>query len=93
MAIGLPSVSTNCLSGPLELLNENRKIAIENGEFYIGKYGLLVNNDDHIGLSKALDYFHNNPAEREKFSKLSLIRAKDYHLDTIYSKFNQFIKN
>lgn len=93
MAIGLPSVSTNCLSGPLELLNENRKIAIENGEFYIGKYGLLVNNNDHIGLSKALDYFHNNPREREKFSKLSLKRAKEYHLDTIYSKFNQFIKN
>lgn len=93
MAIGLPSVSTNCLSGPLELLNENEDIAIANGEFYIGKYGLLVNNDDHIGLSKALDYFHQNADEREKYSKLSLQRAKEYHLDTIYSKFNQFIQN
>lgn len=93
MAIGLPSVSTNCLSGPLELLNENKEITINDGEFYIGKYGLLVNNDDHIGLSKALDYFHSNPSEREKFSKLSLKRANEYHLDTIYSKFYQFIKN
>jgi len=93
MAIGLPSVSTNCLSGPLELLNENDPINIKNGEFYIGKYGLLVNNDDHIGLSKALDYYHQNPAERERFSRLSLERAKAYELKSIYSQFNQFIKS
>ena len=93
MAIGLPSVSTNCLSGPLELLNENEPIDIKNGEFHIGKYGLLVNNDDHIGLSKALDYYHQNPAERERFSRLSLERAKAYELKSIYSQFNQFIKS
>ncbi|MUU77192.1 glycosyltransferase [Winogradskyella endarachnes] len=93
MAIGLPSISTNCLSGPLELLNENEEVSIKTGEFYIGKYGILVNNDDHIGLSSALDYFHNNPLEREKFSKLSLQRAKEYHLDAIYAKFNKFIQN
>ena len=91
MAVGLPSISTNCLSGPLELLNENQEISITDGEFFIGKYGLLVNNDDHIGLSKALDYFHNNPIAREKFSRLSLQRAKEYQLDTIYSKFHQFL--
>ena len=93
MAIGLPCISSNCLSGPLELLNENEDITIEKGEFYIGKYGLLVNNDDHIGLSKAMDYFHNNRDERERFSCLSLERAKNYELKSIYSQFNQFIKN
>ncbi|MCT4629150.1 glycosyltransferase [Winogradskyella sp.] len=93
MAIGLPCVSTNCLSGPLELLNENQPINIKNGEFFIGKYGLLVNNDDHIGLSKALDYYHTNPTERERFSRLSLERAKAYELKSIYSQFNQFIKS
>lgn len=91
MAIGLPCISTNCLSGPLELLNENEPISISDGEFFIGKYGLLVNNDDHAALSKALDYYHNNPSEREKFSRLSLERANAYKLDTIYYKFNKFI--
>ena len=93
MAMGLPSVSTNCLSGPLELLNNNETVNIKNGEFYIAKYGLLVNNDDHIGLSKALEYFRLNPLERQKYSALSLERAKEYHLDTIYSKFKKFITN
>ncbi|WP_422104553.1 glycosyltransferase [Winogradskyella sp.] len=93
MAVGLPCVSTNCLSGPLELLNENEAVDIKNGEFCIGKYGLLVNNDDHIGLSKALDYYHANPEERERFGRLSLERAKAYELTSIYSQFNQFIKS
>jgi glycosyltransferase involved in cell wall biosynthesis len=93
MAIGLPCISTNCLSGPLELLNENENIDIKNGEFYIGKYGLLVNIDDHKGLSKALKFFRDKPQNREKYSALSLARAKEYQLDSIYSKLNQFIQN
>lgn len=93
MAIGLPAVSTNCLSGPLELLNENQAICIKAGEFFKGTHGLLVNNDDHIGLSKALDYFRINPDEREKYSALSLMKAQEYQLDSIYSEFKKFILN
>ena len=93
MAAGLPCISTNCLSGPLELLNENQEITISSGEFYIAKYGMLVNNDDHIGLSLAMDYFHKHPNELEKFSSLSLERASQYDLEFIYSKFKKFIEN
>lgn len=93
MAVGLPCISTNCLSGPLELLNENETVKINEGEFCIAKYGLLVNNDDHLGLRKALEYFRDHPDEREKYSRLSLNRSKEYQLDTIYSIFNKFIQN
>ena len=93
MAIGLPCISTNCLSGPLELLNENEDVHIKTGTFYIGKYGLLINNDDHEGLKKALAYFNDHPLEREKYSKLSLQRAKEYELKSIYSKFYKFLNN
>ena len=91
MAIGLPCISTNCLSGPLELLNENQEIVIESGNYYKAKYGLLVNNDDHVGLSKALEYFRNNSDERERYSRLSLKRAEEYQLETIYLNFKEFI--
>lgn len=93
MAVGLPCISSNCLSGPLELLNDNSSIQIKKGDFFKGKNGLLVNNDDYIGLSKAIDFFRKNPAEREKYSALSLIKAQEYQLDNIYSKFNKFIKD
>nr|WP_261799352.1 glycosyltransferase [Winogradskyella echinorum] len=92
MAVGLPCISANCLSGPLELLNENEDVVINNGEFYIAKYGLLVNNDDHLGLQKAIEYFRDNPEERVKYGRLSLKRSKAYQIDSIYSIFNQFLQ-
>ncbi|WP_299122871.1 glycosyltransferase [uncultured Winogradskyella sp.] len=92
MAIGLPCISTNCLSGPLEMLNENEELNINDGEFYIAKYGLLVNNDDHKGLHKAIEYYRNHPKERERYSRLSLERSKQYQIKNIYSIFNQFIQ-
>lgn len=93
MAIGLPSISSNCLSGPLELLNNNEPVTIKNGEFYKAKYGVLVNNDDHVGLEKALTYLAENPEERERYSKLSLERSNEYLLTTIYLQFKNFILN
>jgi N-acetylgalactosamine-N,N'-diacetylbacillosaminyl-diphospho-undecaprenol 4-alpha-N-acetylgalactosaminyltransferase len=92
MAIGLPCISTNCLSGPLELLNNNNTVNIKKGEFFKAKYGILINNDDTEALRNALDYFYNQPIEREKYSKLSLERSKNYELNRIYREFNQFLK-
>ncbi|GGG42630.1 N-acetylgalactosamine-N,N'-diacetylbacillosaminyl-diphospho-undecaprenol 4-alpha-N-acetylgalactosaminyltransferase [Croceivirga lutea] len=92
MAAGLPCISTNCLSGPLEMLNQNQEVNIKNGEFVLAKYGILVNTDDHVGLAKAIKFFKENPDERQKYSKLSLERAKDYDLNSIYSEFKNFIE-
>jgi N-acetylgalactosamine-N,N'-diacetylbacillosaminyl-diphospho-undecaprenol 4-alpha-N-acetylgalactosaminyltransferase len=93
MAVGLPSISTNCLSGPLELLNDNQPVNIIKGKFFKARYGILVNNDDHMALKEALDYFHNHPEEREKYSQLSIERSKNYLLKNIYKELNQFIKS
>lgn len=92
MAVGLPCISTNCLSGPLELLHENKDdVEINNGEFFKAKYGILINNDDHEGLKKALDYLHDNSTERKKYSELALKRSQDYMLKNIYKSFKEFL--
>ncbi len=91
MASGLPCISTNCLSGPLELLNDNNTVDIPKGDFFLAKYGVLINNNDTVGLTKAIMYFKNNPSVMEEYSKLSIERAKEYELKSIYSKFNTFI--
>lgn len=93
MAIGLPCISTNCLSGPLELLNENKVIRIADGDFYKGIYGILINNNDHAGLYNALEYLRENPEERVNYAKLSLTRSKEFQIDSIYSKFYDFLNN
>lgn len=93
MAVGLPCISTNCLSGPLELLNDNVEILIKNGDFFLGSHGILMNNDDDIALKRALEFLNDNPKVREKYSQLSLDRAKKYHLNSIYKQFKNFLTN
>jgi glycosyltransferase involved in cell wall biosynthesis len=92
-SVGLPIISTNCLSGPLELLNENEEVAIAKGEFFKAKYGILINIEDEIALTKALIYFKEQPEERKKYSKLGFERAQDFSLPNIYSQFKDFIIN
>ena len=91
IAVGLPCISTNCLSGPLEMLNENEKVNIPNGSFVKAKYGILINTDDDMGLAKAIKFLKNNPEERENYSRLSLQRAKAYELDIVYPTFKNFL--
>jgi len=83
MSVGLPVISTNCMSGPLELLNDNEKVNILSGSFIKAKYGLLVNVDDAVGLSQAIKFLQNNIAERELYSRLSFERAKAYDVSNI----------
>lgn len=92
MAMGLPCISTNCLSGPLELLNNNSDpIHIEKGDYFKGTYGLLINNDDEEGLAKALLYYKENPIERIKYGKLAYEKASQFELNNIYSQFKELI--
>jgi len=91
MAIGLPCISTNCLSGPLELLNDNDSVNIAKGDFFKASYGILVNMNDDIGLANALCYLKSNPTERKRYSELSIERSKKYMLKNIYIEFRDFI--
>jgi N-acetylgalactosamine-N,N'-diacetylbacillosaminyl-diphospho-undecaprenol 4-alpha-N-acetylgalactosaminyltransferase len=93
LSVGLPSISTNCLSGPLELLNDNEPVVIENGDFYLAKYGILVNVDDSKGLANAIKYFKDHPEERKRYSQLGLQRAKDFDLKTIYAQVKELLLN
>jgi len=91
MSIGLPVISTNCMSGPLEILNNNTEVIISNGEFYKTKYGILVNVNDHDAIAKALNYLKTDKQAYENYSKMSLERAKAFSLPIIYNEFKTLI--
>lgn len=93
MAVGLPVISTNCLSGPLEILNDNEPVEISIGNFHVAKYGILINVDDEIGLSKAIQYYRNHKEERAKYGELGYQKAKDYDLPEIYKQVKLLIDN
>lgn len=92
LACGLPVISTNCLTGPLELLNDNESVSIPQGEFVKAKFGLLVNVDDAKGLAKALEFYKNNPEMRKKYSELGFNRAKEFVLPTIYKQVKELLE-
>lgn len=70
MACGLPIVSTDCPSGPSEILEG-------------GKYGLLCPNEDVTGLRQHLRNLLLQPELRSHYSRLSRQRAQDFGVASI----------
>ncbi|MEJ2114208.1 MAG: glycosyltransferase [Flavobacteriaceae bacterium] len=91
MSVGLPVISSNCMSGPLELLNENDPVNIKKEGFFEAKYGILVNVNDTVGLSNAIQFLQSNNNIREHYRKLGLERVKDYEVENIGREMNNII--
>ncbi|MEZ4854420.1 glycosyltransferase [Flavobacterium sp.] len=93
MSYGLPIIATNCNSGPLEILNDNCSVDIIYGEYYVAKYGILVNVNDDLALSKAIDYLLSNQQLYNKLSLASRNRSQDYDVEIIYEKYKNMLLN
>jgi glycosyltransferase involved in cell wall biosynthesis len=78
MACGAPIISTDCRSGPCEIL-EN------------GKYGLLVTVGDEQAISKGIVTLLKDRALREKFSRLARERTWDFSVDKIIKQYERVI--
>jgi len=91
MSVGLPVISSNCMSGPLELLNENEPVKIEIGSYFKAKYGILVNVNDIQGLSKAIQFLQTNDDVKQYYSEKGLERVKDYEVSKIGLEMNKLV--
>ncbi|HEV8607664.1 MAG TPA: glycosyltransferase [Tepidisphaeraceae bacterium] len=67
LALGLPAISTDCPSGPAEILAD-------------GEYGLLVKPGDVSGLAEAMLQMSRSSQLREAFSKKATERAQQLSL-------------
>ncbi|MFX1363463.1 MAG: glycosyltransferase [Promethearchaeota archaeon] len=70
LACGLPIISTNCKTGPQEILNN-------------GQYGILTKVMDSDELAEKMIYLAKNEDFREKYAKKSLERAKIFDINNI----------
>ena len=93
LSVGLPAISTNCVSGPLEMLNENEVVNIPIGGFAKAKYGILINPCDEEGLIAAIQYLSSDPTLYSHYSKVSRERARHYALSHIYKKIQSLIED
>lgn len=88
MACGLPVISSDCISGPREILAPDTPLSKKLTEGYeIGEFGILFANDDSIALQESLGIFMEDSAERLKYSKLSEDRARTFSLNVISNEY------
>src|SRR5690606_36565070 len=80
MVTGTPVVSTNCNSGPAEILDDN-------------KYGVLVPVEDHIKLAEEIMNFLKTEDLRLKYIELGYKRAEDFNAKRIVKQYESIFLN
>ncbi len=89
LACGKPVISTDCSSGPRELLAPATDLhhrAIINYE--IGEYGILTPVNDIKALSAAMKKMYEDAALRQRFEAKAKGRAQEFDVDVIKKYFH-----
>lgn len=89
LACGKPVISTDCHSGPRELLAPATDLhhrAINNYE--IGEYGILTPINDVIALATAMKLMYEDAGLRDQFISRAAKRAQQFDVDEIKEYFH-----
>jgi N-acetylgalactosamine-N,N'-diacetylbacillosaminyl-diphospho-undecaprenol 4-alpha-N-acetylgalactosaminyltransferase len=89
LACGKPVISTDCSSGPRELLAPATDLhhrAIANYE--IGEFGILTPVNDVIALAAAMRKMYEDAALRKQFEEKAKARAQQFDVDEIKQYFH-----
>lgn len=79
MAIGMPCISTNCIAGPSEIIQNN-------------KNGILVEVDNINQIANKILYLIENPKVREDFGEQAKRIRNQYSPDTVYKKYYNYFQ-
>lgn len=90
LCLGLPIISTDCVSGPRELLapKSNVNFSLKTG-IEIAEYGILSPTNDANALSSAMTRMYEDIELRNQYQKIGPVRAADFSKP---QKIEQFIK-
>lgn len=84
MVLGVPVVSTDCPSGPAELLDEVETIGFDG--LYRGKYGMLTPVERPDLLARGIAQM-TDPATRLHYSEAARRRMNDFRIENIAAEF------
>lgn len=84
MAIGLPVISTDCDSGPADILEGEDDLKVS--ACHMAKYGILVPTRNDTEMMKALASMAETEI-RAKYAALSRARAADFSVDRAMEKY------
>ncbi len=96
MALSLPVISTNCLTGPAEILMKNHDYSVAKDKFEECDYGIITPRYDSCGeeraisqLSEAIFYLLSDEELMKKYGKLAGERAADFSAEAAIEKFEK----
>ncbi len=78
MACGLPVISSDCKSGPREILEDE-------------KYGLLYPVGDVDTLKEKIKFYLYKNIDREEIRKKNLKRIEDFNIEKIMNEFKSVL--
>ncbi len=93
MICGLPVVSSDCISGPREILSPESSIEkqLQKGdEIELAEYGVLFPIGDIVGLVSAIKLMIGDQTLQNKYSNAK--RYEDFTLSTIFTKYIEVMK-
>ena len=92
LACGLPIISTDCKSGPREMLSPNSDIRIQlQNDIELAKYGILTPINSTLKLKEAMKLIINDNELRTKYKKQSKQRAEDFKIEKIIKQYEKIL--
>ena len=92
LACSLPAISTDCRSGPREILapGSDVRLSIED-KFEIAKYGILVPVNNVEILAQAMRRMYNDKELGAQYRSKALERASDYDISRVMNEFKEML--
>lgn len=92
LACELATISTDCKSGPREILAPNNNINFQiKDDIELSEYGILTPVDNLEKIKEAMQLMMNDKIIRDKYSQNSMIRAQEFEIKEIIKQFEEVI--
>lgn len=92
LTCGLPIISTDCQSGPREILAPNSDINFQlKDNIELADYGILTPTKNVEKLQEAMSLIINNNSLRKNYQDKAKIRANDFKIDTIIKQYDEIL--
>lgn len=92
MSIGLPIISTDCSTGPREILSPSSDYSyVNNNTVELAEYGIIVPTNQPDLLAEAMDLLYSDNILRERLSRKSLLRIKAFDIKNISKEYTNVL--
>lgn len=92
MICGTPVISTDCISGPREILSPQSNINLQlTSDIELAQNGILYPVDDEKGLLQAINFLVKNQRQQGIYQKNGLLKSQEYALENIIQQYKEIL--